>query len=181
VEEDPEGPTSRAVLVCLAGGAHWHEGEDPRCGDEAHDHQRFDVHRHRFALALPDGTVVRAASYDAVDPYGRPQPPDHGLYLDERWAPPWPHAHVDWPDFGLPADPAPFAAALRDVHRRAQAGERVEVGCLGGHGRTGTALACLAVLAGLPADEAVAWVRANYCPQAVETEEQEAFVRGFRP
>jgi hypothetical protein len=56
---------------------------------------------------------------------------------------------------------------------RARLGERVEVGCLGGHGRTGTALACLAILTGHPPGEAVAWVRANYCADAVETAEQE--------
>ena len=55
----------------------------------------------------------------------------------------------------------------------------VEIGCLGGHGRTGTALACLAVLAGTPAAEAVAWVRGAYCPKAVETDAQRAFVESF--
>ena len=58
---------------------------------------------------------------------------------------------------------------------RARCGERVEVGCLGGHGRTGTALACLAVLAGHAGDDAVNWARANYCSDAVETTEQAAF------
>jgi protein-tyrosine phosphatase len=62
---------------------------------------------------------------------------------------------------------------------RARAGERVEIGCLGGHGRTGTAVACLAILSGHPPGEAVAWVRANYCVEAVETTEQEAFVVGL--
>lgn len=37
-------------------------------------------------------------------------------------------------------------------------------------------LARLAVLAGCPPAEAVARVRANYCPSAVETAEQEALV-----
>ena len=66
--------------------------------------------------------------------------------------------------------------ALRSLLDRARRGERVEVGCLGGHGRTGTALACLAVLAGHPAADAVAWTRTHYCPKAVETPDQEAFV-----
>jgi hypothetical protein len=48
-------------------------------------------------------------------------------------------------------------------------------------GRTGTALACLAVLGGVVPGEAIAWVRANYCPKAVETDEQEAFVAGLIP
>ena len=56
----------------------------------------------------------------------------------------------------------------------------MEVGCLGGHGRTGTALACLAILTGHPAADAVAWVRANYCPEAVETVGQEAFITTLR-
>lgn len=59
------------------------------------------------------------------------------------------------------------------------AGQHVEVGCLGGHGRTGTALACLAVLAGHPAGDAVAWVRSGYCAKAVETPGQEAFIAAF--
>jgi len=51
-----------------------------------------------------------------------------------------------------------------------------EIGCLGGHGRTGTALACLAVLAGHSPADAVAWVRTHYCDHAVETDDQAAFV-----
>ncbi len=62
---------------------------------------------------------------------------------------------------------------------RARAGQRVEIGCYGGHGRTGTALACLAILCGQAPGEAVGWVRAGYCERAVETDEQEAFVRNF--
>jgi len=126
---------------------------------------------------LPDGTELTAVSFDAADPYGRrDQPPDYGLYLDHRWQPPWAHDHIDWPDFGVPDDAAGVVAALRSVLDRARKGARVEVGCLGGHGRTGTALACLAVLGGHPRGDAVAWVRAHYCGAAVETAEQEAFV-----
>lgn len=113
------------------------------------------------------------------DPYGREADPTFGLYLDQRWQPSWPRAHVDWPDFGVPSDITGLTAALQALLDRAQRGERVEVGCLGGHGRTGTALACLAVLAGTPAADAVEWARANYCERAVETAEQEDFVMVF--
>ena len=44
----------------------------------------------------------------------------------------------------------------------------VEVACHGGRGRTGTALAALAVLDGMPANRAVRWIRENYDPKAVE-------------
>jgi hypothetical protein len=135
---------------------------------------------HRTAVVLPDGTSITAVSFDPRDPYGREERPDYGLYLDPRWQPPWPHGHVDWPDFGLPREPARAATALRSLLERARAGQRVEVGCLGGHGRTGTAVACLAVLTGCPAADAVAWVRAHYCTRAVETPAQEAFVTRYR-
>ena len=168
------------MLLCPECQAHWYDGaESAKCVDHGHRHQRFEVHVHRSVVVLPDGIELTAASFDAVDPYGRDEPPDYGLYLDHRWEPPWAHDHLDWPDFGVPDDPTHVVTALRSVLERARAGERVEVGCLGGHGRTGTALACLAILGGHPADEAVAWVRANYCTEAVETAEQEAFVVGL--
>jgi protein-tyrosine phosphatase len=62
---------------------------------------------------------------------------------------------------------------------RARRGDVVEVGCVGGLGRTGTVLACMAVLAGEPADSAVDWVRREYNPAAVETSAQEHWVRWF--
>ena len=104
---------------------------------------------------------------------------ERAVHLDERWQPPWPHDLLDWPDFSVPGDPAPVVAALESLLQRARAGERVEIGCDGGHGRTGTALACLAVLCGHAPDDAVSWVRATSCERAVETDEQEAFARNL--
>lgn len=170
----------RVVVACPERQVHWYQGAEPaKCTEEDHQHRRLEVHLHRASVDLPDGTAVTAVSFDALDPYARDRQPDYGLYLDRRWQPPWPHTHIDWPDFGVLDNPAPLATALRDVLDRARAGEQVEIGCLGGHGRTGTALACLAVLVGYPAADAVAWVRATYCSQAVETVEQEAFVTAF--
>ena len=83
-----------------------------------------------------------------------------------------------WPDLRLPADPAELRAALSEAWERA-AGGRVEVACGGGTGRTGTALACLAVLDGVPAAEAVAFVRAHYRRRAVETPGQRRIVASF--
>jgi hypothetical protein len=168
------------VVACVECRVRWHVDHEPaKCTYPGHRHQRFEVHVHRSLVVLPDGTEITAVSFDGADPYGREQPPDFGLYLDPRWQPPWTHDHLDWPDFGVPDDAARVVAALRSVLDRARAGQRVEVGCLGGHGRTGTVLGCLAVLTGHPPGEAVAWVRARYCADAVETAEQERFVVGF--
>lgn len=102
-----------------------------------------------------------------------------GLYLDARWVPTWPAAVLDWPDFGLPTNERDTVAHIRDAFQRARSGQHVEVGCLGGLGRTGTVLACMAILAGERAEEAVKWVRTNYDARAVETNEQEAWVMTF--
>ncbi len=164
------------VVVCADCQTFWTLDGVAGCTDPAHPHQQYEVHRHRTTVVLPDGTAVVAVSFDDADPYARDLGPDFGLYLDDRWQPPWPHAHLAWQDFGVPADPAELVASLREVLARARAGQRVELGCLGGHGRTGTALAALVVLVGHPPADAVRWVRANYCPKAVETDEQAALV-----
>lgn len=57
--------------------------------------------------------------------------------------------------------------------------ERIEIACAGGRGRTGTALACVAVLDGVPATKAVAYVRGRYDRRAVETVWQRWYVRRF--
>jgi hypothetical protein len=170
----------RVVVACQKCAVFWDLGsEAPLCTMPDHVHQRFEVHRHRDVVVLPDHTVVTAVSFAPADPYARADRPDFGLYLDPCWNPPWQHASLEWPDFGVPTEPARVVAALRSVLARAQAGQRVELGCRGGHGRTGTALACLAVLTGYPSAEAVAWVRAAYCAEAVETAQQEAFAVAF--
>jgi protein-tyrosine phosphatase len=102
-----------------------------------------------------------------------------GLYLDPRWNPTWQAEVIAWKDFGLPEKPETAARQIVDAFTRARSGQLVEVGCLGGLGRTGTVLACMAVLAGVPAEDAVAWVRSAYRREAVETFEQEAWVQWF--
>jgi len=56
----------------------------------------------------------------------------------------------------------------------------VEVACSGGRGRTGTALACLAVIDGVAATDAVQYVRQQYHRRAVETPYQRRYVRQFQ-
>ncbi|MEU7822915.1 protein phosphatase [Catellatospora sp. NPDC049133] len=129
-------------------------------------------------LRLPSGRWLRGRGLRRPLPEGAP--PQFALYLLGGPPPetPWAARWVRWRDFWLPADRAAFRMALVEVLERA-GDERVEVACGGGIGRTGTALACLAVLDGVPADRAVAYVRAGYHPRAVETPWQRRFVAGF--
>jgi heme-degrading monooxygenase HmoA len=130
-------------------------------------------------VRLPSGRLVRGRALRRPPPAG--PPPGFAVHLLGRRPPPvpWVSRWVRWPDFRLPADPAELWSALAEALLRA-ATERVELACGGGRGRTGTALACLAVLDGVPADHAVAWVREHYDRRAVETRAQARFVRGFR-
>lgn len=126
---------------------------------------------------LVDGRPVRVTGgpFDALPDGAR------GLCLE-------PHAsrageaewRLDVPDFGVPE-----AEALRDVlaamlaAMRDRPGDAYHVGCRAGLGRTGLALACLAGLAGASEGDPVAWLRARYVAEAIETAGQEAFVRAF--
>jgi protein-tyrosine phosphatase len=130
-------------------------------------------------LRLPSGRLVRGRGLRRPLPEG--PAPQFALYLAARQPPAvsWQACWIRWPDFWLPSDPAAAASALREAWERAVS-ERVEIACLGGRGRTGTALACLAVLDGLPGREAIAYVRRHYDPRAVETPWQRRFVTSFR-
>lgn len=129
-------------------------------------------------LRLPSGRLMRGRALSRRLPAG--PLPDFALYLlEERPAAvDWDARWVRWPDFRLPRDPGDAWEALFEAWRRAEA-ERVEIACRGGRGRTGTALACIAVLDGVPAREAVAFVRRHYDRHAVETPWQRRYVTHF--
>ncbi len=131
-------------------------------------------------LRLPSGRLVRGRGLRRPGP-ATPDP-TFGVYLLGRRpaAMDWESRWIRWPDFRLPADDAVLRQVLAEAWQRA-AGERVEVGCAGGHGRTGTALACLAILDGVPASVAVAYVREHYDRHAVETPAQRRYVALWRP
>jgi protein-tyrosine phosphatase len=130
-------------------------------------------------LQLPSGRLVRGRALRR--PLAAGPLPAFALYLLGHQPPPvaWESRWLRWPDFWLPSDPTATADALREAWARADT-ERVEIACGGGQGRTGTALACLAVLDKMPNDQAVTYVRRHYSPRAVETPWQRRFVARFR-
>ncbi|GAB3399494.1 protein-tyrosine phosphatase family protein [Flindersiella endophytica] len=153
--------------------------------------EQKEQNRQPRTLELPaGGTVLARGLRGTAEP---DPPPTFGLYLLGHplnrpswygrylvglrpWTPPWPYARIDWPDFSAPRQPDQAVGELRELLTRVGNGERVEVACGGGRGRTGTALAALAVLQGAPAAEAIAWVRRAYDPKAVETATQHRFL-----
>jgi protein-tyrosine phosphatase len=125
-------------------------------------------------VILPSGRRVRGRGLRRPAPRERP---DFGLYLLAE--PPevieWEHLWIRCRDFRSPSDPADAVSALREALDRS-ATERVEVGCAGGIGRTGIALAVLAILDGVEPGAAVDWVRSAYHRRAVETPWQRRWV-----
>ncbi|MFD4367284.1 protein phosphatase [Rhodococcus sp. NPDC058521] len=129
-------------------------------------------------LRLPSGRVVRGRGLRNPLPDGAL--PDFGVYLTGK-APSalaWEQRWVRWPDFWLPADRGALRSVLEEALERSER-DRIEFACGGGYGRTGTALACLAVLDGIPKANAVAYVREHYSPRAVEMPWQHRFVKSF--
>lgn len=144
------------------------------------------------AIILPDGTVLRGRGRREPLPPG--PLPGYGLYLGRApdallrrlvphrkplWRPGWPADWIDWPDFGTPRDGVTAAALIQHAYQLARGGQRVEVACYGGTGRTGTVIACMTILAGYPAENAVDWTRRHYRPRAVETRGQRRWITWF--
>ena len=132
--------------------------------------------RRTGVIDLPSGARVRGRRLrDPADGA------DFTLILSLAGDPPAPSCRrIRWPDFWLPLDQRDALDALQEARRRVQTGERVEIACRGGIGRTGTALAALAVLDGLDPSEAIGWVRRGYHPRAVETPWQRRWLRSVR-
>jgi hypothetical protein len=125
--------------------------------------------------AVPGGpTVIAAGAADQPNLTS----PDYGIFADACWAGWAAEPPLDWPDFGVPDEPVTSEAVRRvsSALARGEQGQRIMVGCVGGLGRTGSLLGLMAAACGVPAPEAVAWVRTHYAPEAVETAAQEEWV-----
>ncbi len=151
------------------------------CCQEIADHEQDWEPAAPGVLRLPSGRLLRGQALRRSSPPG--PTPNFALHLlRARPGPaPWPVHWVRWPDFRLPHDRDDDADdALSEAWSRANQ-EWVEVTCYGGRGRTGTALACIAVIDGVPADLPVAFVREHYDARAVETPWQRRYVARYPP
>lgn len=127
------------------------------------------------AVVLPSGRVVLGRALSKPRPLQRD--PELGIYLSFRPPrdTPWDSRWIQWADFWIPSSRPDAYASLTEAWKLSAA-ERVEVACRGGIGRTGTALAVLAVLDGIEPRAAIKYIRENYHPRAVETPWQRRWV-----
>lgn len=89
---------------------------------------------------------------------------------------------IDWPDGGTPSlTDKNWRSLVEDLkQRKARSGKEtfhVLVCCVGGHGRTGTALSILAALTGIAPEDPVIFIRREYCRRAVETRSQCRYIK----
>lgn len=124
-------------------------------------------------ILLPNGVTIYASSHHHFRDKDELHP-DFGVYLDTIWSPDCLAYSIPWNDHGLPTisldDVGHVAISLMEY---AKAGKKIEIGCIGGHGRTGTLIAMLAILGGVRGKNAVRWVHKNYCEEAIESDQQE--------
>lgn len=105
---------------------------------------------------------------------------DLGMRIS-KWAP-WRgevHQSLDIPypitDMRTPHDPADFKKMIEWLAKQIENEKKVHVGCIGGHGRTGTVFSALVnVMTGEV--DATTYVRNHYCKKAVESDEQVKFL-----
>ncbi len=126
-------------------------------------------------VQLPTGALIRGRGLR--DDLPRGPTPTLTVHLTGRRPdePPCESQWVQWRDFWLPSDPDDAIHKLRSAYNRAP-GERVEVVCGGGIGRTGTGLATMCVFEGMKPTAAVDWVRKHYHPRAIEVPWQRWFL-----
>lgn len=85
--------------------------------------------------------------------------------------------YVKWPDRGTIPVSRLMPVLKWAADNLATEGVNIEIGCMGGHGRTGTFVASLLAYMGMRPDKAIKRVRTAYCESAIETPAQEKMIR----
>src|SRR3990167_437555 len=151
----------------------------------------------RDPVKLGEYTVYASASSDKNSAKDTDIRPDYGFYFSTMsWSlkltvtPDFPRELVkidvafprlfyDWTDMSAPRRPY-IVHIVKAATELIKEGKKVDIGCMGGHGRTGTFMALLAVeLLEMTALDAINLVRKNHCQEAIETYAQRAFIYGF--
>ncbi len=82
---------------------------------------------------------------------------------------------LDWADMGIPPVKLAFWQALWNAMPA-----KTVVACMGGHGRTGTCLAAILIVAGdFDHDDAIDHIKTHHCNKAVESFAQEKYLHGL--
>jgi hypothetical protein len=128
---------------------------------------------------VPDLGIYLAESWDRlfniITVRGKPQ---HFEMLQEASLL-YPYLIVEWSD-GQSLPEKQLSILVNGIISNLHEGKKVEIGCMGGHGRTGTLAACvIGKEMGWNARETIKYLRDTYCDEAVETRVQIEAVDDF--
>lgn len=145
----------------------------------------FSCHAKHPDLTIGGGTLVGGNCRD----HKRHENVDLYVALDGSMQHPYFTSGLDWlnapvslyypiENMRIPKNPDKFKDLIEVIVDALAQGAKVHVGCIGGHGRTGMVLAAVVAKLGIAGEEndAIAWVRENYCKKAVENAAQEGFL-----
>ena len=90
----------------------------------------------------------------------------------------YPYIIVNWSDMGV-VPLTDFSEIVAWCMTQIKHGEKLDIACVGGHGRTGTLLAGILLLQNYTADEAIDKVRKEHCNRAIETVAQEQLIKQY--
>lgn len=132
------------------------------------------------ALKLNDGLVIYGGSC------GSPIVEDADIYVGFDYSMAKSPKQYPWvqgesflfpiQDMHAPSDPVAFKQLIEWTAMQVIAKKKVHMGCIGGHGRTGTVFAAL-VAHMMGRTDAIQYVRENYCVKAVESKAQVEFLK----
>ena len=168
--------------------AKWEHPQNPKATAKFTPIVRECTHN-RTPFSFNEHTIYLSGSSDRQTPVQGPDP-TVAIYLDVTWLKGKvlsnggmkkpegePHiVYLNWPDYGV-VEVQRLMCIARWALEQLEAGHTLEVGCVGGHGRTGTFVAGMMVVTGFHPDDAIKEVRTNYCPNAVESKPQEKLLQ----
>lgn len=146
--------------------------------------------RQKVAVGQYSVTASSYLSGNGLDPI-----PQFGVYLSSLWQSKlgkvwanygrirghvaYPAIIVDWKDMDT-IDMKTLKWIMQICMGKMIAGKVIDIGCQGGHGRTGTLIACLiGKVEGISAEKAIEEVRSRYCKSAIETKSQEKLIAEY--
>lgn len=136
------------------------------------------AHGHKPVVIREGVTVIGGAASSPVGgPYDLMVSFDHGKDTDPAAFPwnPGEFIYFPVPDYQAPKNPEEYKKLVEYVAAALDAGKSVHVGCMAGHGRTGTFLAAL-VTHMTGNKESIQFLRDTYCHRAVESTTQMEFL-----
>lgn len=158
--------------------------DQPSGGGYGSTYSKPRCHTTHKPIKLGNGEIVGASCGSPRDGYDIYIGFDYGMKMQHqpfpwdlsKYADPIVEFQYHITDMCAPKSPKEFRKMIEWCADQLDDGKKIHVGCIGGHGRTGTFLAALVSLYEDLTDDPIKWVRENHCKKAVESKSQIKFL-----